>query len=67
MDVLVGKNLFYNERNDVSKITSVNGSQKEDSTFDYTYDEHGNWITRIQYSGKETTTTHRVIEYYTYE
>lgn len=58
---------FYNESNDVSKITSVNGSQKEDSTFDYTYDEHGNWTTRIQYSGKETTTTHRVIEYYTYE
>lgn len=58
---------FYNERNDVSKITSVNGSKKEDTTFEYIYDEHGNWTSRTQRTGSTSSTTQRSIEYYTYE
>ena len=58
---------FYNERNDVSKITSVNGSKKEDTTFEYVYDEQGNWISRTQRTGADLSTTRRTIEYYNYD
>ena len=58
---------FYNERNDVSKITSVNGSKKEDTTVEYVYDEQGNWISRTQRTGADLSTTRRIIEYYNYD
>lgn len=58
---------YYNEHNDVAKITFVSGGVKEDTTYEYTYDEHDNWITRTQISGDQRTTTQRTIEYYSYE
>ena len=58
---------YYNEHNDVAKITFVSGGVKEDTTYEYTYDEHDNWTTRTQISGDQRTTTQRTIEYYSYE
>ncbi len=60
------KIFFYNEQGDVSKITTVHGTNKEDITFDYTYDDNGNWIRRIQHTGNISDTSIRIIEYYSY-
>lgn len=51
----------------MAKITFVSGGVKEDTTYEYTYDEHDNWTTRTQISGGQRTTTQRTIEYYSYE
>lgn len=58
---------YYNEHNDVAKITTVSGSQKEDTTFEYVYDDQNNWISRTQHSADGRIDTQRTIEYYSYE
>jgi hypothetical protein len=53
----------YNKNKDIVKQVMIDDEGEKQTTYQYTYDQHKNWIKRIE-TGPKTAITERKIEYW---